>query len=162
MYPAAENNISGMFLVSALFSIVTIITMLAVVLAFKLGFSKINFRPLEKLFLSLVWMPPTSRLSSEKTEKVKGVFEEGVAASRSGNGFEKGVLGPELMMNMRNQACRLGADLIFEDATAVDFSSKPFRVAAGSETFESKCIIIATGASVKWLGLESESRLRGL
>jgi len=70
-------------------------------------------------------------------------------------------MGPNLMDNMRNQAERFGAKLIFEDATSVDFSSKPFKISVGDQVFEARSVIIATGASPKWLGLESEIRLRG-
>ena len=76
-------------------------------------------------------------------------------------GFKEGILGPDLMDNMWKQAERFGAEMIFEDATAVDFSTKPFKVTAGSKVYEGKSVIIATGASAKWLGLESETRLRG-
>jgi thioredoxin reductase (NADPH) len=76
-------------------------------------------------------------------------------------GFENGILGPDLMAAMRRQAERFGAELIFENATAVDFKSKPFKVTAGNKTYKSKSVIIATGSSAKWLGLESEERLRG-
>ncbi len=75
-------------------------------------------------------------------------------------GFENGILGPNLMETMRKQAERFGAELIFENATSVDFKSKPFKVTAG-KVYEAKTVIIATGASAKWLGLESETRLRG-
>ena len=77
-------------------------------------------------------------------------------------GFKKGVPGPKLMEEMRKQAERFGAELIFETATAADFKSKPFKVTAGNKTYEGKSVIIATGASAKWLGLESEERLRGM
>ena len=76
-------------------------------------------------------------------------------------GFKEGILGPDLMDNMRKQVERFDAELIFEDATAVDFSSKPFKVTVGSKVYQGKSVILATGASAKWLGLESESRLRG-
>ncbi len=76
-------------------------------------------------------------------------------------GFKEGILGPDLMDTMWKQAERFGAEMIFEDATAVDFSSKPFKVMVGSKAYEGKSVIIATGASAKWLGLESETRLRG-
>lgn len=76
-------------------------------------------------------------------------------------GFKEGILGPDLMDNLWKQAERFGAEMIFDDATAVDFSSKPFKVTAGSKVYEGKSVIIATGASAKWLGLESETRLRG-
>lgn len=76
-------------------------------------------------------------------------------------GFPKGVLGPDLMANMRSQAERLGVKILFEDATAVDFSSHPFKVKIGDKVYEAKTVILATGASTKWLGLPAESRLRG-
>ena len=76
-------------------------------------------------------------------------------------GFENGILGPDLMEEMRKQAERFGAELVFENATSADFKSKPFKVTVGNKVYEAKTIIIATGASAKWLGLESETRLRG-
>jgi len=76
-------------------------------------------------------------------------------------GFKNGILGPQLMEEMRSQAERFGAELLFENATAVDFKSKPFKVTGENTVFEAKAVIIATGASAKWLGLESEERLRG-
>ncbi len=76
-------------------------------------------------------------------------------------GFENGILGPKLMEEMRKQAERCDAELIFENVTSADFKSKPFKVTAGNKVYEAKTVIIATGASAKWLGLESETRLRG-
>lgn len=76
-------------------------------------------------------------------------------------GFENGILGPELMTAMRKQAERCGAELIFEHANIVDFNSKPFKIIAGNKIYNTKTVIIATGASAKWLGLKSEVRLRG-
>jgi len=76
-------------------------------------------------------------------------------------GFENGILGPKLMEEMRKQAERFGAELIFETAISADFKSKPFKVTVGNKVYEGKSVIIATGASPKWLGLESETRLRG-
>lgn len=76
-------------------------------------------------------------------------------------GFKEGILGPELMDNMRVQAEHFGAEFIFEDAAAVDFSSKPFKVKTESAVYEGKSVIIATGASPRLLGLESEQRLMG-
>jgi len=77
------------------------------------------------------------------------------------SGFENGILGPELMEKMRKQAERFGAELIFDNATSADLKSKPFKITAGNQTYECKSVIIATGASARWLGLESEERLRG-
>ncbi len=76
-------------------------------------------------------------------------------------GFPKGILGPELMENMRKQAERFGPDVVFDDAAEVDFIAKPFKVKVGSTIHEGKAVIVATGASAKWLGLPSETRLRG-
>jgi thioredoxin reductase (NADPH) len=76
-------------------------------------------------------------------------------------GFENGILGPDLMIAMRNQAEHCGAELLFEHATSVDFKSEPFKITAGNKVYPAQTIIIATGASAKWLGLESETRLRG-
>jgi thioredoxin reductase (NADPH) len=76
-------------------------------------------------------------------------------------GFENGILGPELMSSMRKQAERCGAELLFEHATVVDFKSEPFKVTVGKKVYEARTVIIATGASATWLGLESETRLRG-
>ncbi len=76
-------------------------------------------------------------------------------------GFEHGIMGPELMQTMIKQAERFGATLIYEDATVVDFSKAPFTVKTGSQKFSGETVIIATGASTRWLGLESETRLRG-
>jgi len=76
-------------------------------------------------------------------------------------GFPKGILGPELMENMRKQAERFGPDVVFDDAAEVDFIARPFKVKVGSTIHEGKTVIVATGASAKWLGLQSETRLRG-
>jgi thioredoxin reductase (NADPH) len=76
-------------------------------------------------------------------------------------GFENGILGPDLMTAIRKQAERVGAKLVFEHATAVDFKTNPFKITVGNKVYEAKTVIIATGASARWLGLDSETRLRG-
>ncbi len=76
-------------------------------------------------------------------------------------GFDGGIFGPDLMKGMRKQAEHFGVEMIFDDATSVDFSSRPFEVTVGSRVYKGRSVIIATGASAKWLGLESETRLRG-
>jgi thioredoxin reductase (NADPH) len=77
-------------------------------------------------------------------------------------GYADGVQGPEMMVHFEKQAARMGADVRFGLATKVDFSSRPFKVQIDEEKWiESDAIIIATGASAKWLGLESEQRLNG-
>ena len=77
-------------------------------------------------------------------------------------GFPDGVQGPELMINFEKQAQRMGADLRFGLATKVDFSQQPYKVWIDDEKLiEADAVIIATGASAKWLGIESEQRLNG-
>jgi thioredoxin reductase (NADPH) len=74
-------------------------------------------------------------------------------------GFPEGILGPELMENMRKQAEKFGTRFIDADATRVDFSGKTHKVYIEDEVHEADAVIVATGASAKWLGLESEQRL---
>jgi thioredoxin reductase (NADPH) len=76
-------------------------------------------------------------------------------------GFPEGIQGPELMVQMRKQAERFGTELVSERVTSVDFTSRPFKVTAGSRTEEAKTVIIATGATAKRLGLPSEKALYG-
>ncbi len=74
-------------------------------------------------------------------------------------GFPEGVSGPELMELLQKQAERFGTRVIAEDATRIDLSQRPFRVVSDEHSFEADALIIATGASAKWLGIESEKRL---
>lgn len=77
-------------------------------------------------------------------------------------GFPEGVQGPELMIHFEKQAQRMGADLRYGLATKADFSQQPFKVWIDDEKLiEADAVIIATGASAKWLGIESEQRLNG-
>ncbi|HZI00623.1 MAG TPA: thioredoxin-disulfide reductase [Flavisolibacter sp.] len=77
-------------------------------------------------------------------------------------GFPEGIQGPELMIHFEKQAQRMGADLRYGLATKVDLSSQPYKVWIDEEKLiETNAIIIATGASAKWLGIESEQRLNG-
>ncbi len=76
-------------------------------------------------------------------------------------GFPEGIQGPELVANMTKQAERFGAKIAYENVASVDFSQKPFKVKTDSNEYQAKSVIIATGAEVKWLGLENETRLRG-
>jgi len=76
-------------------------------------------------------------------------------------GFRNGIMGPDLMAEMRAQAERFGAEIILGDVTTVDLSSRPFRVVAEGATYAAKALIIATGASAKLLGLPSERALMG-
>jgi len=76
-------------------------------------------------------------------------------------GFPKGIMGPELMEEFRKQAERFGTKIVYGDVTAVELKQRPFRLQAGKETFTCDALIIATGASAKLLGLESEKKLMG-
>src|SRR5207253_989246 len=76
-------------------------------------------------------------------------------------GFPEGVLGPELMEKLRRQAEKFGPEIIYDDVSFVDFSSRPFKIVAGGKSYEGKSVIIATGANAKWLGLPSETKFRG-
>jgi thioredoxin reductase (NADPH) len=77
-------------------------------------------------------------------------------------GYADGVQGPEMMIDFEKQAKRMGADIRFGLITKVDFSSQPYKALVDDEKWiEADAVIIATGASAKWLGLESEQRLNG-
>jgi thioredoxin reductase (NADPH) len=77
-------------------------------------------------------------------------------------GYAKGVQGPDMMVDFEQQAARMGADIRFGLATKVDFSKRPFSIIIDEEkSMTADAVIIATGASAKWLGLESEQRLNG-
>ncbi len=76
-------------------------------------------------------------------------------------GFINGIMGPELMENMTKQAERFGAEILQENVESVNFSARPFKVVTAKGEYSAKSVIIATGAEAKWLGLESEQRLRG-
>jgi thioredoxin reductase (NADPH) len=76
-------------------------------------------------------------------------------------GFPDGVQGPELMNKMRDQAIRFGARMIDVDIDKVDLSQRPFRLWARGTEYRGQSVIVATGASALWLGLDSETRLRG-
>ncbi|RKY92745.1 MAG: thioredoxin-disulfide reductase [Ignavibacteriae bacterium] len=76
-------------------------------------------------------------------------------------GFENGVMGPELMDTMRKQAQRFGTECLFKQITEVDFSQRPFKLKSNDEEYTADTVIVATGASAKLLGLESESHYMG-
>ncbi len=76
-------------------------------------------------------------------------------------GFPEGVQGPDLVALFRKQAERLGAQFTDGDITSVDLSKRPFLVKTGSSEFSTKSLVLATGSSAKWLGLDSEQKLRG-
>lgn len=76
-------------------------------------------------------------------------------------GFEAGIMGPELMIDMRKQCQRMGTTIIDDEVVNVDFRRKPFMALTGSEEFQGKAIIIATGANPRKIGLESEQTFAG-
>jgi thioredoxin reductase (NADPH) len=76
-------------------------------------------------------------------------------------GFPDGILGPELIEQMRKQAQRFGAEFRAGAVTGVDFSSRPFQITAAKETFRAKTVIVAAGASARMLGLAAERKLIG-
>lgn len=76
-------------------------------------------------------------------------------------GFPKGIMGPELMALWREQAAMFGTELITKDVTEVDFKKSPFTIKVGNDVYQSKTVIVSTGATAKLLGLENEKRLMG-
>lgn len=76
-------------------------------------------------------------------------------------GFEKGIMGPDLMIEMRKQSQRMGTTIIDDEVVNVDFRRKPYKVLTASEEYEGRAIIIATGANPRKLGLEGEQTFGG-
>src|SRR5690242_3489510 len=76
-------------------------------------------------------------------------------------GFPDAILGPELMERMEKQAGRFDAEMLHQEATRVDLSTRPFEIWSGDEEWRARTLIIATGAAAKMLGLDSERRLLG-
>jgi len=76
-------------------------------------------------------------------------------------GFPDGILGPDLIENMRKQAARFGAEFKAGAITDVDLSKRPFKISTAQEVFETRALIIASGASARMIGLESERKLVG-
>ena len=76
-------------------------------------------------------------------------------------GYPEGIMGPELMNDLRRQAEHFGTAFVTDDVTRVDFSERPFGVWVGDDEYRARSVIVATGASARWLGLESEQRLQG-
>jgi thioredoxin reductase (NADPH) len=76
-------------------------------------------------------------------------------------GYPDGIAGPEIMADFRRQAERFGAEFVTDDVTKVDFSEQPYRVWVDREEYRAKAVIVATGASARWLGLDSERKMQG-
>ncbi|MBA4453115.1 MAG: thioredoxin-disulfide reductase [Nitrosopumilaceae archaeon] len=76
-------------------------------------------------------------------------------------GFENGIMGPDLMIEMRKQTQRMGTTIVDDEAINVDFRDSPFKILTGSEEYEGRAVIIATGANPRKLGLEGEQTFAG-
>ena len=76
-------------------------------------------------------------------------------------GFENGIMGPDLMIDMRKQSQRMGTTIIDDEVVNVDFRHKPFKVLTASEEYEGRAVIIATGANPRKMGLEGEQTFAG-
>ena len=76
-------------------------------------------------------------------------------------GYADGIMGPAMMADFRRQAERFGAEYVTDDVTRVDFSERPFRVYVGDDEYRAESVIVATGASARQLGLQSEQTLQG-
>jgi thioredoxin reductase (NADPH) len=76
-------------------------------------------------------------------------------------GFADGILGPELMEQMEKQAARFGAEILAVHVTEIDLSERPFKVKAGDQEWRAGTVIVATGASARWLDVPGEEKLRG-
>jgi thioredoxin reductase (NADPH) len=76
-------------------------------------------------------------------------------------GYADGVMGPEMMSDFRRQAERFGAEFLTDDVTKVDFSSQPLRVWVGDDEYAARAVIVATGATARFLGIPSEEKHKG-
>jgi thioredoxin reductase (NADPH) len=76
-------------------------------------------------------------------------------------GYADGIMGPEMMADFRRQAERFETEFVTDNVTKVDFSQRPFRIWVEDTEYTARSVIVATGASARWLGLESEERLKG-
>ena len=77
-------------------------------------------------------------------------------------GFPEGIMGPELMERFQAQAERFGTKVVYDTVNEVDFSTRPFKISTDESCYTADTLIVATGASAKWIGLESEQKLMGL
>jgi thioredoxin reductase (NADPH) len=76
-------------------------------------------------------------------------------------GFRDGIMGPDLMAELRAQALRFGAEIVQGDVASIDLSERPFRLRVGDDTYTAEALILATGASARWLELGVDRQLSG-
>jgi thioredoxin reductase (NADPH) len=76
-------------------------------------------------------------------------------------GFPEGIMGPDLINNIKKQSARFGAQYVQETVKSVDLTNKPFTITTNKSSYQAKTVIISTGASAKWLGLKNEKELTG-
>src|SRR4051795_3862703 len=76
-------------------------------------------------------------------------------------GYAEGIMGPEMMADFRRQAERFGAEFVTDDVTEVDLSERPFKVVVDKDEYRANSVIVATGASARWLGLPGEQTYQG-
>ena len=76
-------------------------------------------------------------------------------------GYPGGVMGPEMMAEFRRQAERFGAEFVTDDVTRVDFSEQPLRISVENDEYTAHSVIVATGATARWLGLPCEQHFQG-
>ncbi len=76
-------------------------------------------------------------------------------------GYPDGIMGPQMMTEFRRQAERFGTEFITDSVTKVDFSERPFRIWVEGDQYRANSVIVATGADARWIGLDSEERLKG-
>jgi thioredoxin reductase (NADPH) len=76
-------------------------------------------------------------------------------------GYADGIMGPEMMADFRRQAERFGAEFVTDDVTRVDFSAQPFKVYVDKDEYTARSVIVSTGASARWLGIQSEEKHKG-
>ncbi|MBC7586956.1 MAG: thioredoxin-disulfide reductase [Chitinophagaceae bacterium] len=132
-----------------------------------------NTNPTEKVELLIIGSGPAGYTAAIYVARagLKSVLYQGIQPGgqltittevENYPGYADGVQGPEMMIHFEKQAARMGADIRYGLATKVDFSKQPYLVEIDEENWiETNAVIICTGASAKWLGLESEQRLNG-
>ncbi|MBN8588386.1 MAG: thioredoxin-disulfide reductase [Rhodothermia bacterium] len=135
--------------------------------------NELNFEAAERLNVAIIGTGPaglTAALYAARANLSPVVFEGPEPGGQlmtttdveNFPGFPEGIMGPDMMQRFRDQATRFGADLRWGMVTEVDFSARPFKLVVDEEVpFLAETVIVSTGASAMYLGLENELRLRG-